>query len=172
MDTAVTSHYSLRQLSAFVLACGVYFGGLPHMYSMGLHASGAHNFMAMTLEAVLAWILLGAVYVHWRHWTPLAVHVVCVALSLLLLLNNADVMAQARQFALASLGPACLASILISFPISLGLLALSAFRGRRIEPLSNRLRRVQNIQASSRPDQPRSKRTPAGAKATRSGFRA
>ena len=147
-------HYSLRQLSAFVLACGVYFGGLPHMYFVGLRATGVDAFMAMTIEAVLAWLLLAAVYVFWRHWTPLAVHCLCVALSLLLLLNNADVMAQARPFALAPLGPACLAAILISFPVSMGLLALSAALGRRIEPLSHRFRRHQTIRAISPPDVP------------------
>ena len=31
--------YGLRQLCVFVLACGVYFGGIPHMYFLGLAGS-------------------------------------------------------------------------------------------------------------------------------------
>ncbi len=131
--------YDLRQLCAFVLACGVYFGGLPHMYLLALRGIGANVFVAFAFEAVLAWLLLAAVYVYWRQLTPLAVHCLCVALSLPMLLDNPDVMAQAKHFALAPLGPACWAGILISFPVSLVLLALSTVLGRRIEPLTNRL---------------------------------
>jgi hypothetical protein len=133
--------YDLRQLCAFVLACGVYFGGLPHMYLLGLRGTGADDLAAFAFEAVLAWFLLAAVYVYWRQLTPLAVHCLCVALSLLLLLGNPYVIVQVKHFALAPLGPSCWAAILISFPVSLVLLALSAVLGRRIEPLTNRLER-------------------------------
>jgi hypothetical protein len=74
--------------------------------------------------------------------TPLAVHCLCVPLSLLMLLGNPDVtVLQAKHFALATLGRSCWAAILISFPVSLVLLALSAVLGRRIEPLMNRVGR-------------------------------
>src|SRR5271156_3253807 len=142
--------YGLRQLCAFVLACGVYFGGIPHMYFLRLRGIGADDFVAFAFEAVLAWLLLAAVYVYWRQLTPLAVHCLCVALSLLMLRGNEDVIAQAKQFALAPLGPSCWAAILISFPVSLVLLALSAVLDRRIEPLTNRLGRGDFIQAISR----------------------
>ena len=133
------ARYDLRQLCAFVLACGVYFGGLPHMYFLGLRGSGADDFAAFVFEAVLAWLLLAAVYVYWRQFTPLAVHCLCVALSGLLLLGNPDVIVQASHFALAPLGHCCWAATLVSFPVSLALMALSAVFGRRIEPLTNRL---------------------------------
>jgi hypothetical protein len=131
--------YGLRQLCAFVLACGVYFGGLPHMYFLRLRGTGADDFAAFAFEAILAWLLLAAVYVYWRQFTPLAVHCLCVALSLPMLLGHPDVIVQAGHVAWATLGPCCAASILISFPVSLVLLALSAVLGRRIEPLTNRL---------------------------------
>ncbi len=154
--------YDLRQLCAFVLACGVYFGAIPHMYFLGLRGSSADDFVAFAFEAVLAWLLLAAVYVYWRQLTPLAVHCLCVALSLLMLLRNPDVAAlQAKHFALATLGRSCWAAILISFPVSLLLLALSAVLRRRIEPLTNRLGRDHFGRANSRPS-PRLQRTPAG----------
>ena len=131
--------YGLRQLCVFVLACGVYFGGIPHMYFLGLRGIGADDVAAFAFEAVLAWLLLAAVYAYWRQWTPLAVHCVCVALSLLLLLRNPDVMTQSTHFAFAPLGRSCFAAILISFPVSLVLLTLSAVLGRWIDPLTNRL---------------------------------
>jgi hypothetical protein len=131
--------YGLRQLCAFVIACGVYFGGLPHMYFLRLRGIGADDFAAFAFEAILAWLLLAAVYVYWRQFTALAVHCLCVALSLPTLLGHPDVIVQAGRFAWATLGPCCSASILISFPVSLVLLALSAVLGRRIEPLTNRL---------------------------------
>jgi hypothetical protein len=124
--------YDLRQLCTFVLACGVFFGGIPHLYFLRRRGIGADDIVAFTFEAVLAWLLLAAVYVSWRQWTPLAVHGLCVALSWLLLLGNKDVIDQAQSFALAPLGPSCWAAMLISFPVSLGLLALSAVLGRRI----------------------------------------
>jgi hypothetical protein len=130
--------YSLRQLCAFVLACGVYFGGIPHMYLLRLRGIDADNFAAFTFEAVLVWLLLAAVYVYWRQLTPLAVHLVCVALGWLLMLGNPDGIFGAEHFALATLGPCCLAATLISFPVSLGLLALTAVLGHRVEPLTNR----------------------------------
>jgi hypothetical protein len=131
--------YDLRQLCVFVLACGIYFGGLPHMYFSGLRGTGADDLVAFAFEAVLAWLLLAAVYVYWRQLTPLAVHCLCVALSSLLLRGNPDVtVLQAKHFALAILGRSCWAAILISFPVSLVLLALSAVLGRRIKPLTNR----------------------------------
>jgi len=129
--------YGLRQLCAFVLACGAYFGGIPHMYFLGLRGIGADDFAAFAFEAVLAWLLLAAVYVYWRQVTPVAVHCLCVVLSALMLLGNEDVVVQARHFALAPLGRSCWAAMLISFPVSLVLLALSAVFGRRIEPLTN-----------------------------------
>ncbi len=46
--------YGLRQLFAFVLACGVYFGGIPHMYFLRLRGIGADDFVAFAFEAVLA----------------------------------------------------------------------------------------------------------------------
>jgi hypothetical protein len=141
--------YGLRQLCVFVLACGVYFGGLPHMVLLGQRGVGADDFAAFAFEAALAWLLLAAVYVYWRQWTPLAVHCLCVALSWLMLLDNRDVMVQAEQFALAPLGRSCWAAILISFPVSLVLLALSTGLGRRIDPLTNRVRRDSVIRAIS-----------------------
>lgn len=147
--------YCLRQLCAFVLACGVFFGGIPHMYLLRLRGIGADDFAAFASEAVLAWLLLAAVYVYWRQFTPLAVHCLCVALSLPMVLGNPDVMVQTKHFALAPLGPCCGAGALISFPVSLVLLALSAALGRRIEPLTNRLGKDYIIRAISRPD-PRS----------------
>jgi hypothetical protein len=134
--------YGLHQLCAFVLACGVYFGGIPRMYFLRLRGIGADDSVAFAFEAVLAWLLLAAVYVYWRQLTPLAVHCLCVALSSLILLGSPAVMAQAEHFALATLGPCCWAATLISFPVSLVLLALSAALGRRIEPLTNRLGRL------------------------------
>lgn len=143
--------YGIRQLCAFVLACGVYFGGLPHMYSAHLRGIGADDFAAFAFEAVLAWLLLAAVYLYWRQLTPLAIHCLCVGLSWFLLRRNPDVMVQAEQFALAPLGPSCWAAILISFPVSLALLAVSAVLGRRIEPLMNRFGRDDLTRAISRP---------------------
>ncbi len=102
-------------------------------------AIGHDDFVAFAFEAVLAWLLLGAVYVYWRQWTPLAVHCLCVALSLYLLRGNPDVMTQAQHFAIAPLGRSCWAAILISFPVSLVLLAFSTVFRRRIEPLASRL---------------------------------
>ena len=66
--------YSLRQLCSFVVACGVYFGGIPHMYFVRLRGHGADDVVAFASGAVLAWLLLAAVYVYWRQLTPLAVH--------------------------------------------------------------------------------------------------
>ena len=131
--------YGLRQLCAFVLACGVYFGGIPHMYFLRLRGVGADDFVAFAFEAVLAWLLLAGVYIYWRQLTPLAVHCLCVGLSLLMLLGSPDVIVQAKYFALAPLGRCCWAGTLISFPVSMVLLALSAVLGRRTEPLTNRL---------------------------------
>jgi hypothetical protein len=56
--------YGLRQLCAFVLACGVYFGGIPRMYFLGLRGISADAFVAFAFETVLAWLLLAAVYVY------------------------------------------------------------------------------------------------------------
>jgi hypothetical protein len=135
--------YSLRQLSSFVVACGVYFGGIPHMYFVRLRGHGADDVVAFASEAVLAWLLLAAVYVYWRQLTPLAVNCLCVALSVPML-NSLDVQVETKHVhvALATLGPGCGAAMLISFPVSLVLLVLSAALDRRIEPLSNRLGRV------------------------------
>ncbi len=130
--------YDLRQLCAFVLACGVYFGGLPHMYSVGLRGIGADDVVAFAVETATAWLLLAAVYVYWRQLTPLAAHCLCVALSLLLMLRNPGDLAQAEHVALAALGRSCWAAMLISFPVSLLLMALTTVLGRRIEPLTNR----------------------------------
>lgn len=141
--------YSLCQLCSFVVACGVYFGGIPHMYFLRLRGIGADDLVACAFEGVLAWLLLATVYIYWRQLTPLAVHCLCVALSFLLMLGNPDVIVQATHFALATLGPCCWAATLISFPISLMLLALSAVLGRRVEPLTNRLRRDFAIRAIS-----------------------
>jgi hypothetical protein len=129
--------YGLGQLSVFVLACGVYFGGIPHMYFLGLHARGAEDVVAFTIEAVVAWVLLAGVYVYWRQVTPLAVHCLCVVLGVLLLIGNPDIVGKAT-FAWEILGRASCAGALISFPVSLLLLALSAVLGRRVEPLTNR----------------------------------
>jgi hypothetical protein len=117
----------------------VYFGGLAQMYFLRLRAIGADDITAFVFEAVLAWLLLAAVYAYWRQFTPLAVHCLCVALSLLMLLGNPDALVQEWHFAWAILGPCCWAGTLISFPVSLALLAISAIFGRRIEPLTNRL---------------------------------
>ena len=96
------------------------------MYFLGLRGIGADDVAAFAFEAVLAWLLLAAVYAYWRQWTPLAVHCLCVALSLRLLPRNPDVMAQSPYYAFAPLGYSCFAAILISFPVSLVLLAPSA----------------------------------------------
>jgi hypothetical protein len=135
--------YSLRQLCSFVVACGVYFGGIPHMYFVRLRGNGAADVVAFTSEAVLAWLLLAAVYVYWRQLTPLAVHCLCVALSVPML-NLLDVQVEMNyvHVALATLGPGCWTAMLMSFPVSLVLLVLSVALDRRIEPLTNRLGRV------------------------------
>jgi hypothetical protein len=109
------------------------------MFFFGLRGIGADDFAAAAFEAVLAWLLLAAVYIYWRQLTPLAVHCLCVALSLPMVLGKPDVMVQAGLFACATLERCCWASMLISFPVALLLLALSAVSGRRIEPLTNRL---------------------------------
>lgn len=134
--------YSLRQLCSFVVACGVYFGGIPHMFFVRL-GGRADDVVAFASEAVLVWVLLAAVYVYWRQLTPLAVHCLCVALSVPML-NSLDVRVETQHIpvALATLAPGCCAATLISFPVSLVLLALSAARDRRIEPLTNRLGRL------------------------------
>ena len=142
MGTCEMGRHGLRQLCVFVLACGVYFGGVPHMYFLGLRGTGADDIVAFAFEAALAWLLLAAVYVYWRQLTPLAIHCLCVPLSLLLLVRNPDVIVQSQHFALAPLGRSCWAAILISFPVSLVLLVLSAGLRRRIEPLTNRLGRA------------------------------
>lgn len=121
--------YNLRQLCSFVAACGIYSGGIPHMFFVrprGQTADGA----AFASEAVLAWLLLAAVYLHWRQWTPLAVHCLCVALSIRFL-NSLDVEVEMQHVprALATLAPGCWAAMLISFPVSLVLLVISRFRG-------------------------------------------
>jgi hypothetical protein len=135
--------YSLRQLCSFVVACGVYFGGIPHLYFVRLRGHGADDVVAFASEAVLAWLLLAAVYVYWRQLTPLAVHCVCVALSVLML-NSLDVQVEMKHVhvAFATVIPGCWAALLISFPVSLLLLVLSAALDRRIEPLTNRLGRM------------------------------
>jgi hypothetical protein len=133
-----TGRFGLCQLCAFVVACGTYFGGMPHMFFLRQRGIGAGDFVAFASEAFLAWLLLVAVYAYWRQLTPLAVHCLCVALSLLLV-GGPEVKVQAKDVALATLGPGCWAATLISFPISLLLLALSAVLGRRVEPLTNRL---------------------------------
>jgi hypothetical protein len=101
------------------------------MYFLRLRGIGADDFMAFAFEAVIACLLLATLYVYWRQLTPLAVHCLCVALSLLMLLANPDVIVQAKHSALDTLGPSCWAAILISFPVSLVLLALSADLDRR-----------------------------------------
>jgi hypothetical protein len=134
--------FSLRQLCSFVVACGVYFGGIPHMYFARLRGH-ADDAVAFASEAVVAWLLLAAVYVYWRQLTPLAVHCLCVALSVPML-NSLDVQVEMKHVpvALATLAPGCVGAMLISFPVSLVLLVLSAATDRRIEPLTNRLGRV------------------------------
>lgn len=132
--------YGLHQLCVFVLACGVYFGGLTQMFLLRMRGNGAGDAAMFAFEAILAWLLLAAVYVYWRQLTPLAIHCLCVALSELLMLRNPDAIVD-THFAFANLGPSCWAATLISFPIALGLLALSAVLGRRVEPLANRVRR-------------------------------
>jgi hypothetical protein len=135
--------YSLRQLCSLVVACGVYFGGIPHMYFVRLRGHGANDVVAFASEAVVAWLLLAAVYVYWRQLTPLAVHCLGVALSVPML-NSLDVQVEMKHVdvALATLAPCCGGAMLISFPVSLVLLVLSAATDRRIEPLTNRLGRV------------------------------
>ena len=135
--------YSLCQLCSLVVACGVYFGGIPHMYFVRLRGHGADDAVAFASEAVVAWLLLAAVYVYWRQLTPLAVHCLCVALSVPML-NSLDVQVEMKHVhvALATLAPGCGGAMLISFPVSLVLLLLSAATDRRIEPLTNRLGRV------------------------------
>jgi hypothetical protein len=134
--------YSLRQLCSFVVACGVYFGGIPHMYFVRLRGHG-DDVVAFASEAVVAWLLLAAVYVYWRQLTPLAVHCLGVALSVPML-NSLDVQVEMKHVhgALATLAPCCGGAMLISFPVSLVLLVLSAAMDRRIEPWTNRLGRV------------------------------
>ena len=141
--------YGLRQFCVLVLACGVYFGGLSRIYLHSRRDVGADDLMAFAFESFLAWILLGAVYVYWRQWTPLAVHCLCVVLSLPIVLNNPDVIVPAGHFGLATIGPCCRAGTLISFPISLVLLALSTVLGRRIDPLVSHFERGQVV---SRPN--------------------
>jgi hypothetical protein len=135
--------YSLCQLCSFVVACGVYFGGIPHMYFVRLRGHGADDVVAFASEAVVAWLVLAAVYVYWRQLTPLAVHCLCVALSVPML-NSLDVQVEMKHVhvALATLAPASGGAMLISFPVSLVLLVMSAATDRRIEPLTNRLGRV------------------------------
>jgi len=79
----------------------------------------------------------------WRQLTPLAVHCLGVALSVPML-NSLDVQVEMKHVhvALATLAPCCGGAMLISFPVSLVLLVLSAATDRRIEPLTNRLGRV------------------------------
>jgi len=115
------------------------------MYLLRLRGAGADDFLAFATEAVLVWSLIAAVYVYWRQWTPLAVHCLCVALSLLMP-SEPDLQVPMEYVALATLGPCCWAATLISFPSSLGLLTLSAVMGRRVEPLARRPRRVSVIQ--------------------------
>jgi hypothetical protein len=135
--------YSLRQFCSFVVACGVYFGGIPHVYFARLRGHGAEDVVAFASEAVVAWILLAAVYVYWRQLTPLAVHCLCVVLSVPML-NSLDLQVEMKHVhvVFATLAPACVGAMLISFPVSLVLLVLSAATGRRIEPLTNRLGRM------------------------------
>jgi hypothetical protein len=99
--------------------------------------------VAFASEAVLEWLLLAAVYVSWRQLTPLAVHCLGVALSVPML-NSLDIQVEMKHVhaALATLGPGCGGAMLISFPLSLVVLVLSAVQDRRIEPLTNRLGRV------------------------------
>jgi hypothetical protein len=110
------------------------------MYFVRLRGSGADDAVAFASEAMVAWLLLAAVYVYWRQLTPLAVHCLCVALSVPML-NSLDVQADANYVpvAFATLAPACGAAMLISFPVSLLLLVLSAAGDRRIEPSTDRL---------------------------------
>jgi hypothetical protein len=135
--------FSLRQLCSFVVACGVYVGGIPHLCFVRLRGHGPDDAVAFASEAVLAWLLLAAVYVYWRHLTPLAIHCLGVALSVPML-NSLDLQVEMRHVhvAFATLAPGCVAATLISFPVSLVLLVLSAATDRRIEPLRNRLVRV------------------------------
>ena len=113
------------------------------MYFVRLRGHGADDLVAFASEAVLGWLLLAAVYVYWRQLTPLAVHCLCVALSVPML-NSLDVQVEIKHVhvTLATLGPGCWVAMLISFPVSLVLLVLSAATDRRIEPLTNRLGRV------------------------------
>ena len=90
---------------------------------------------AFAFEAVLAWLLLAAVYLYWRQFTPLAVHCLCVALSLFIY-RNPDVIVPAKDFAFAPLGRSCWAGILISFPVSLrtvGSLRVLGSSGRTVD---------------------------------------
>jgi hypothetical protein len=119
------------------------------MYFLGMRANGADDFVAFALEAVLSCLLLSAVYVYWRQLTSLAVHFLCVALSWLIMLGNPDVIVRAEHFALATLGRCCWAATLISFPVSLVLLTLTAVSGHQVEPLTNRLTRDDVMRANS-----------------------
>ncbi len=132
--------YSLCQLCSFVIACGIYFGGIPYTYFVRLRGQGGGDVVAFASAAVLGWLLLAAVYVYWKQLTPLAVHCLCVALSVPML-NSLDVQIEMNyvHVAFAMLGPACVGAMLMSFPVSLVLLGLSAALDRRIEPLTNRL---------------------------------
>jgi hypothetical protein len=113
------------------------------MYFVRLRGHGSDDVVAFVSEAVIAWLLLAAVYVYWRQLTPLVVHCLCVALSVPML-NSQDVQVEMRyvHVVLATLAPASGGAILISFPVALVLLVLSATADRRIEPLTNRLGRV------------------------------
>jgi hypothetical protein len=110
------------------------------MYFIRLRGHGPDDVVAFASEAVLAWLVLAAVYVYWRQLTPLAVHCLGVALSVPML-NSLDVQVEMKHIpvALATLAPACGGAMLISFPVSLVLLVLSAALDRRIEPLTNRV---------------------------------
>jgi hypothetical protein len=130
--------FGLRQLCVFVLACGVYFGAIPHLYLLGLRGVDADDLGAFAFEAAFAWLLLAAVYVYWRQLTALAVHLLCVGLSLFILSYELDDIGATQQSAWFTLGRCIWAGMLISFPVSLVFLALSAVLGRRIDPLTKR----------------------------------
>ena len=140
------ARFSLAQLSTFTAACAVYFGAMPVM-CMRLRALGGEDVDAAFLYiATVSWLVLTVIYVWWRQLTPLSVNLLMPAsvlfMGILMLLLDDEVETTVGDVMGAVAGPGCWGGVLFSFPVSLVLLLVSAFRGQRTDPVTARLLRM------------------------------
>jgi hypothetical protein len=137
--------FSLAQFTSFTIACAVYFGAMPVM-CIRLRTIGGNEIDSVFIfMAAISWLTLAAIYAWWRQMTPLAVQILMplsiLPLGILMLLFDDEVQITMLDVAKAIVGPGCWAGVMFSFPVSLILLVLSAFRGKPTDPVTTSVAR-------------------------------